>query len=164
MNQWLKYAVEFGVGFLDGYVQSQVERRDRLTFVDAMLRLCRETGYRVEFVDSITAVFEIPAGGESRSVVVVERGEFAVINAMSSIMFPSGQAPSDVCRLLQVQNRQLARCDFDLYTGRDGDHFFVKTSVRRSVLTSATFEAATQEVVSHVVDLDRMLVRSGYVD
>jgi hypothetical protein len=159
---WLKHAVEFGIGFLEGYAQSRNERRNsNLTFADVMVHFSRETGYRVEIFDARSASFDVPVGGGSRTVIAVESGGHVVLNAVSDIAFPRG-APADVCQVLRRQNQQLAACDFDLVSCQDGDRFMVKTSVRCETITVAIFEVAIREIVPRVAVLDRVLQQCGY--
>jgi hypothetical protein len=162
MGPWLKHAVKIGLGFLEGYAESRNDRNNQPTFADVMLHLGRETELRVEIVDECAAEFFVQAAGQTYSVVVVERGGELIINAVSTITFPEGQAPVEVCRVLKKQNQELARCDFDLYSGRTGDQFMVKTCVRCETLTVAIFEAAVEEIVARAAILDRVLVKTGY--
>jgi hypothetical protein len=163
MGPWLKYALEFGFGFLDGLAQSRAERSNsHLTFADAMLHLSRETGYRVEITSATSARFDVLERGESYTVIVFEKGNLVQINAMSNIGFYSGHAPREMNRALREQNEELATCQFDLYSGQQGDLFLVKTWVRCEALDVAIFEAAINEVVPRVAALDRVLRRNGY--
>jgi hypothetical protein len=162
MGPLLKLAVDFGIGFLQGYAQAAADQRNQPSFADCMAYLARETGHRLSMVREISAWFDIEAGSETYSVVVVLKGDEVSINAMSNLTFARGRAPSDICEFLVEHNKTLAHCDFDLLNGTEGDKFIIKAKVRCEALTPTVFEAALREMVPRMIAFDHVLVQKGY--
>jgi hypothetical protein len=160
---WFKRAVEYGAGFIEGYVQGRVEQSNRQPgFAEHMAYLGRETRYPAVNIDRNAATFSAPVGGAAYAVVVVVMGDFVSINVASGIAFPRNQIPRNVRRFLMDQNRELPRCDFDILEAHDGDKFFLKCKVRAEALTPPAFEAAVGELLPLMVAVDRWLLEQGY--
>ena len=160
---WLKSAVEFGFGFLEGYAQSRAERHEHQQgFADFMAYLSRETRYTAVSINQASATFTAAVGRNSYPIVVLLKGDDVLLSVVSLITFPRDRAPRSVCNYLKSRNRELPHCDYDLLEGDDGDKFFVKCKVRAPALTPALFEAAIDELLPLVVGLDRFLLEQGY--
>jgi hypothetical protein len=158
MGSWLKTAIEFGIGVLEGYSQSRAERN---SFVDLARHLSVMTGFEITNLRSNQATYRVPCGGQLYALIVTLNGQDFVLQALSLICFPSGHAPANVCRTLAQHNRQMPHCDYDLHDGDQGSLFFVIAKVRLGSLVPV-FEEAAMDLVGKIAALDRALVECGY--
>jgi hypothetical protein len=167
---WVIPVLQFAYGFFrgveQGYADQQAGRNlqyeAEYDWQQQMTALSNATGLPLVSVKATSAAFNLQVRGQSYVVVLVWQGDTALISICSRISFPSGRAPREISAGLSRVNRQLERCDYELVQGDDGDFYCVQSRIRLERLSPDAFQAGINEMLPHVLMLDKYLLENGY--
>jgi len=120
------------------------------------------TGATLLHVKPDSAMFDLEIQGSNYAVVLLRRGGTVLITLCSCITFPRGRAPRDVSAGLSRMNRQLERCDYELLHGDNGDFYCVQCQINLERLSPDTFYAGVNNMLPHVMMLDKYLLENDY--
>jgi hypothetical protein len=170
---WVIPLVQFLYGFSQGYTQSRQERQGLRqhgieNFSDGdydwheHMNALSATGATLVRVKPNSAMFELQVQGGRYPIILLRQGQTVLISACSGITFPSGRAPRDISAGLVRVNRRLERCDYELINGDDGDFYCVQARINLESLSPDAFYAGVNEMLPHVLVLDKYLLENGY--
>jgi hypothetical protein len=168
---WLLPLAQFLYGFSQGYVQSRRERQGLRQHEiedyggddwEQRIVALSATGASLLKVKPNSAMFGLDIQGGHYAVVLLRQGQSVQMSVCSGITFPSGRAPRDISAGLARMNQQLDRCDYKLINGDDGDFYCVQSRIRLELLNPDSFYVAVNDLLPHVLILDKYLLDNNY--
>jgi hypothetical protein len=170
--RWFIPVMQFLWGFAQGYSKSQREQQvvghngfgefgGGYDWGEHMQSLT-VTGARLMKLKSTSAAFELQINEAIYVIILLHQGSTVQLSVCSAITFPCGQAPRDISAGLARVNRQMERCDYELINGDNGDFYCVQSRIGLDRLTPDSFYIAVNDMLPHVLALEKYLLEHGY--